>query len=504
MLNLTDQQIKDLSLTTLQLPLVIDNPTEGNGLIQMQQYVVDDKARLETIDTQNKIFTDHWITVLGDYYSELEELDKTIKSPYSESVIIAGGKSTLPHYDDTSWINISPMVSDVLQGNPTSIGPGPDENELLLPVNDNIDKMINGFSGTGVIDTTLLNPYTLGSGAITLTLGALTPGELIIIDNAGISMIAEVGASGGFCTGETPSGSGIDESTCLTNGGLWTNTEGIIPLSTDISFPAGARVRNFHIGFNDSERGHQTTNYAFDVMVYFQNELDGAVSDWKDSMTIQSDALSNNGDLIPANEALNLTALSNVNSVLSDTNTWILSVIIGINGKYTDSKLPLISDSTILRLSQIPLRIVDLNNNLGTIAQSGDGSTTGAGVYKSLYDFVNIRIAKAGGALYGFYVSDTSIGFIDAQVATSQSQLDQYNNTFAIASLINDTIVGQIEFEVDSVSEFLVGHSVKVMDNNSVIFSRTIDTINGTTIRLDSGVPSVLLLVNDSRIVRQK
>ena len=506
MMNLTDVQIKDLSLTTLQLPLVISNPEENNGLVEQKQSILDTKASLGELDTQNKIFTDHWITVLNDYYSELVALDKTIKTPYLESTLVDGAHELAPHYNNASWFNLVPIVSDNLIGNPTSVGASPSETERINDITPELTKLLTGFTGTGSVETTLDSAYTPGDGVFLLPIGESLPsGDLVIIDSGGISMLAQVGSSGGSCAGEVPPGSGVDEATCLLNGGVWTESTSITPISPDTAFGSGARIRNFHIGFTNAERGQQgAPNYAFDVMLYLNGEINSKVEAWKNNLNLQAPPLTNNGDLDPTAQANNTLALNNVNSILTDIGTWEGTVIIDVNGKYTDTSIPLITSNTASRPADIATRIINLNNNLGVLNQAGDGSVTGSGAYASLYEFVSIRIAKSGGTLFSFFNIDLAISHFDTKIANAQGQLDQYNNTFAIASIIVDTVIGQIDFEVDSVSEFSIGQTIKIMDNDSIVFTQNIDIINGTTITLDSGITAALSLAAVARIVRQK
>lgn len=477
MLNVTDQELKDLSLTTLQLPLVIDDPVDGTGLVQSKEFIVAEKARLQTLDTQNKIFTDHWIEVLTKYYSELEALDRTVKTLYSEATVILGGQNKLPHYDDATWYNLVPMKSDELVGNPTSVGSNPDEDELVATAESTRSDLVNGFGGA--VDDVLDAVHGIGSNTFESS-GTFSVGSRVIIDDGTNSFLATV--------------------TDDINAPIYD----ISSISTDKAFGIGDRVRDFHAGFTNSERGHQSTNYANDVMLHFEGVLDSTVASWEANLNIQKTALDNNNDLLPANQVLNTTALSNINSVLPDIATWEGTVVADVDGRYTDTSMPLIAVHLTARPAEIGLRVTDITTNLGPLVQAGDGSVTGVGVYASLYEFVNIRIGKAGGTLYGFYNMDLSVSFYDTKIATAQGQLAQYNNTFAIASIISDTVIGQIEFEVDSVAEFSAGQTVKIMDNDSVVFTRTIDTIITTTIKLDSGITAALTIGSVARIVRQK
>jgi len=496
----TDNQIKSLTKDTLDLPLIIDNPSEGTGLIQQQAAIQVAKDEIYIVDQQNKVFSNHWIDVISKYHTELERLNKTVKSLYSEVILDDGARGLPDHYTPT-WPNLVPIVVDQNNGSPTSVSGVQSETERIATLESSIDKLINGFTGTGSVDDVLDDPYTIGDGFLS-TSATLTSGDLVIVDSGGSSMLVLIGAAGGFCT---PTATPDTEAQCTIEGGAWTSTTSIIILSTDKNFGAGARIRNFHSGFTNSERGHQgAPNYAFDVMVYFEGEITTNTTGWKINLNDQKTSLENNDDIAPRN-ASNILELAELNVVIPDITIWEGIVIVDPNGKFTDASLVLyISDNVVTRNFTVPLRIGEININLGSVVQAGDGSVVESGVYGDLWKFVLIRISKSGGSLTGYYGMDLGIIHFDTKIANANSQLEQYENTFAITLIIEDTIVGQISFEVESVVDFSIGQTVKVMDNESVVYTRIINNILGSDIILDSGIPSILTTGNQARIVRQK
>ena len=124
--------------------------------------------------------------------------------------------------------------------------------------------------------------------------------------------------------------------------------------------------------------------------------------------------------------------------------------------------------------------------------------------YFNLWEWILIRDSRSGGTLVSWYTSDLGIRHFDTKIANANSTLDQYTDTFAIAQILLDTEIDQIDFEVDSVVEFSIGQSVKVMDNPSAVIDRNISDIQGNIITLDVAIPVVLIKNQLARIVRQK
>jgi hypothetical protein len=105
----TNDQVKSITKEMLDLPLVIDNPSAGTGLIQQKANIQVTKDALLTTDTQNKVFSDHWISIAQAYHNELERLNKDLRTTYADSDLVLGGQSKAPHYTG-SWPNLVPIL----------------------------------------------------------------------------------------------------------------------------------------------------------------------------------------------------------------------------------------------------------------------------------------------------------------------------------------------------------------------------------------------------------
>jgi hypothetical protein len=497
-----DTQIKNISKDALDLPLIINDPINGTGLVQKKAQAISDKASILATDNQNKVFSDNWIATLEAYHNELKELNLSLRTNYLDSYLVDGGKLLTPHYT-TTWPNIAPILLASNNGNPVGSYGGPKEQDKIDDVEYYKDLLLNGFS-YGSTDSTLFSAYTTGSGQIELNSGTLSVNDWIIIDDSGDSTLFTVTGITGYCTGEA-SPPQLTEPACTGDGGTWHVVYNISPLSGDTNnFPINARVRNFHAGFSNNDRGRVTTNYAFDVQVYFETNLSNEVTDYKNFLNSHKAFLDANGDTVSSRKALNDAEKTSLQTAINDFIDWDDEPVSSATGKYTDTKLPLVTNNLTARTAKIPTRITEITNNLGSISQAGNGDVTGTGAYLSLWEFILIRIGRAGGTLIQYNNSDIIVNMYDSKIAVANSTLNSYLDTFAIATISLDTVIGQITFTVNSVVDFSIGQQVKVMDNSSVVYTRTISNIVGNNITLNSGIPAALTVGNQARIVRQK
>lgn len=476
-LTFTDEQIKNLTKDILLLPTVIDNPTEGTGLIQQRQAIIDVKSNLEITDAQNKVYSDHFISVLQAYHDENLQIRGESRTTYSDATLISAGAGQGAHYPQT-WLQMIPMLLPENNGAPVNGSAGPNEESRVNDFNSQIDLLKNGFTD-GTLDTTLV---TITNTEFDVTaIGDLAIGQRFIVDDGTQSLFGTVDGITGM-TVEYTKIAGVDGS----------------------NFGVGDRVQNSHPGFTNAERGHQSAPYAPEFRDYLQGLLDADVDEWETNLNAQKTALMANTD-IGTSGAENANAIIQIDLALSAILSWESTPIVNVTGKYTDSILLLIEDAGSDRtVTDIPARLSEITNSLGSVAQAGDGSFSGSGRYFDLFNWINNRVGKSGGSLFSQNSLELGVTYFDQRIVKAQNQLDQYEDTFAVATLSADSELGQIDFDVNDASEFSVAEEVKVMDNDSVIFTRIIDTILGNNIRLDSGIPSPLTTNLLARIVKQK
>lgn len=499
----TDDQIQNMTKEAIELPFLIDNPSNpdyGPGLVQQQAGLQIQKDAVYVTDQQNKIFSDFWITVLNSYHLELISLVDKTRTLYADSDLVLGGQQLAPHYTP-SWPNLVPILIDSNNGIPISTD-GVTEQSKITPVKDSIDRLVSGFTSGSPNSTTLAAAYTIGDGFIEVTTGTYSDGDTVLIQNGSAFLLGTIGAAGGYCTGEDNPVQ-TTQSTCEADNGTWTETLAFTPISTDQNMPSGSTTDNTHSGFTNAQRGYQSWG-GNDYQTYLEAAIITDMGNYITHITTQKAAIDGNEDQ-DGTRATSNTAESDLLQVVLDANTdWVDDPLIDVNGKFTDTGIAKIEDELDIRVIRIPIRETEIGTNLGTLIQGGDGAVTGDGAYFNLWEWILIRDSRSGGTLVSWYTSDLGIRHFDTKIANANSTLDQYTDTFAIAQILLDTEIDQIDFEVDSVVEFSIGQSVKVMDNPSAVIDRNISDIQGNIITLDVAIPVVLIKNQLARIVRQK
>lgn len=509
-LNFTDSQIKTMSLDAIELPKIIDFPLDpitgdgGTGLIQQQENIIVAKDALYVTDQQNKVFTDHWTLVADQYHLELEKLSLLNRTTYSDSDLVLGGQSLPPHYTETHP-ELVPIVIPSMNGNPIVPSSFPENHiDKLASLDSLIDTYINGKSGSS--NDTLSAPW-VESVAVEVTSGTtFTVGELVFVTQGSNIMLAEVVAQGGFCTGETPQNSGIDEATCVANTGTWTYTITLTALSTPYAFTSGADITNSMTAFTNAERGRQVsqTPSRQNLMEFFEAEI---TNSFIDIQSFQQDIVDNlilNDDTNATRKSDNQAYIDSINLKINEIDAWELETITAVDGRYTDAKLPPLQTSIDGLTALNTDRIAQIITMLGNVTDNGGGNVTGDGVYFDNWKFVVIRIAKSGGTLYGWYGMELAVSHFDIKIANANSQLSEYNNIIIVKKLTIDSALGENEVTIENVIDLSQNDSIKVFDNESIVFNTAIQAINGNIVTLTQSLPFDLLTGNMARLVKVK
>ena len=509
-LDFTDSQIKTMSLDVLELPKIIDFPLDpqtgdgGTGLIQQQEAVITAKNALLVTDQQNKVFTDHWTLVSNEYHLELEKLSLLNRTTYLDSDLVLGAQSFPPHYT-IDHPELVPIVIPSLNGNPVVASSFPENHEDKLDsLNSLIDTYLNGKSGSS--DDELTESW-VESVAVGVQSGTnFTNGELVFMTQGSNIMLAEVVAQGGYCTGETPPLSGVDEATCLLNTGTWTHTITLTALSTPLAFSSGADITNSMTAFSNAERGRQVgqTAQRLALMEFFETEINASFVDIQSFTQDIVDNLILNDDTNATRKADNQIYIDASIVKIDEIDLWELETITAIDGRYTDDKLPQLQASIALISPLNTDRIAQIITMLGSVTDNGGADVVGDGVYFDNWKFVVIRIAKSGGTLYGWYGMELAVAHFDIKIANANSQLEEYENIIDVKKLTEDVELGENEVTLENVTDLSETEDIKVFDNETTVFNTTIQSINGNIVTLDQSLPFELLTGNLARLVKVK
>ena len=484
-LTFSNEQLKTLSKDVLQLPFIIDNPVDGTGLIQQKANVKKTKDALYATDQQNKVFSDHWGQVISNYHEELDLLKGEKRTDYAEGTLVEGGKSLPPHYTPTHP-DLLPIVDTTNNGLPLVTGTSDHEIALMSRIESALNDLIQGFNSGGgdfVIDT-------ISGSELTLISGTLNSGQHIIIDQGASSMYAVVGSAGaGTCVG----GSGATESLCTIAGGVWSTPINITPISASKSFSGGARVRTFHTGFSNAERGRTSNNYAKDVQSYFESVIESEVSKWHTALTTISTISTE--DTNATRKATNATYKNDVDNMLNTLDDWTIEQD---TNKFTDTHIQAVSTTIATRKTDNPLRVTKIVEHLGNVADAENGT----GAYNDLWKFIVLRIAKSGGTLYGWYGMELGVNHFNTKIKNATTQLDEYTSIFEVKKLTENYSIGGNEVTVENTTNLSQNDTIKIFDDNSPVLDATIISMDGLVLTLNQGLSSDISMASLGRIVK--
>lgn len=481
----TDDQIKNMSKDALLLPFVINDP--ATGYVGQKALLTGSIEKLEVTDTGTKVFSDLFESVQAKYHAELALLNNSQRTNYNDADLVAGGKGAGPHYPDFNWISFSPKLIDSVNGLPVSTLSNKLEKSHSTNVSMLSDILKNGFN-----DGSFTKSVTISGTSFSSTdgLGTLAQGNRMVIDNgAGVFLAKVVSIT----------------STTVTNadGTTSTTTTCNFEVVYGTAFTGSANVRTYASGFTDGQRNGTEGISDINWYNFLTNGLDTVVGEWKTYITDMKAVIDGNNDF-PPRKAHNQTASTNCGNALKIISDWQARPTSTVEGRFTNTHLAPIETLVTTRNSYTPARIDEIIADLGSVTQDAEGNFTGTGAYGDLFKNIDMRIARGAGSLSAVNNAMLGVTLIDKKIATANDQLTQYNNIFAITKISSDTIVGQIDFPVESATGFSVNDAVKVMDNNGSVYTRTIIQITGNVIRVNSGIPVVLTLGGMARIVKLK
>jgi hypothetical protein len=515
----TDEQIRTITEQVLSLPITLDGiPELGvTGLRDSLVTAQEEKENFLSQDEDKKIFFDNVLLSVQKYHEEILQIVGDSRTLYSEADLIASAKHTLPHYEKTTWFNAVIEIIASNNGNPRTTNSQEAEDDKIQDVIDAVDGYILGTPPSSPLNSTLSQPYNPGDGFVHTENTGGSVGDIILIENTFLSqimvaIITNVTGPDGTCTNAAfnndPAGCALDN---FTNEYETLGAQKIFfdVIDNDQNFSDTATITNVYDPFTNSERGRQ------EVIAPERQVIQTALEDnivtflaiWESELQatkaiIESQVTSGDNTKIAENQV----ALDNVQNILDDITTWENTPLTSATGRYTDSSVvPLIKNNTILRKdTQIPNRNTEISTFLGSVAQDAQGNVSGDGQYFELTNIIKSRIDLIGGSLSSFFQADLTLVSIDQDIKQKESDLARYEANFDVKPLLEESELGQIEFEVEDASSFSPADEVKVFDNSSLVFTRNIDTIDGNIVRLDTGIPTTLTLGNQARIVRLK
>lgn len=367
----------EIAALTAERERLISSIAKRQESIDNQDDVV--QAATDTDNAEKKAFDFYDIDVIRKYEDEREQLDGTYtENPVLKSELDAVGQldannRMFPAIGDTNPVRIAEFDGGglVTTGNEVTTGigvitPGLDTEPYWISRQAEVeDWLVNGLGGTSPTITpsvTVTDPINSSTTQINIdvTVPTETPafavGDRFIVDDGSQQVAVHVtgvtSSSTGTCAGETPPGSGIDEPTCLTNGGTWTPTSlGFvldIVVLTSGSVSAGGTIDESWSGFSNADRAAKVD--STDGYTYLLNQmidtLEIMVDNRLSKLSLQETALLANEDT-----SLDPQALVDVQDAISFLNSW------KINKDVDDAELLTLSSERSSRTTEIGARI---------------------------------------------------------------------------------------------------------------------------------------------------
>jgi len=220
-------------------------------------------AKLKEAEAFNKSQWNKFQLNIQNYEKEMEGLiAEYIVDPISENdvVSLAGSGGRLYHNPEgTDAKKISQF-----KGTPVAFV-NTRELSNKQQILDAMNLLRQGTGNSGASQP-LAFSYTAGDSTISFQF-AISTGWILVGGNTLLKITS--GTSGGVCTGESPSGSGVNQTTCLANGGTWEayNTYNIIDRINDQSYNFGDSATPTWGGFTNTERVNKSPTNDFSTTI---------------------------------------------------------------------------------------------------------------------------------------------------------------------------------------------------------------------------------------------
>lgn len=343
-----------------------------------------------TDDGFKKAF-DFYNGIIVAYEAEREELTgEYIDSPITETDILNPANliesRTTPENPVTDIIRVSEFDGTPLITTANEIAGIPNvEGTTQLDIEpywiarqaEREDWLVNGFGGTSptITPTTAVTEAITGQGQFQITVtttvdtenAVFAVGDTFVLQDGsnqvGVrvdAIVSQVNGDplAGSCSGETPPGSGVDETTCLANGGTWTPAATFYEAVLDVTVlttgtvAAGGTIDETWSGFSNSDRTAKvdsTDGYTY-MMTEITNEIETLIDARIVKLDAQETALNGNDD-----PDLAASALTDVQTSQTALAAWKVSKDID------DTELGVLASERATRGAQITARIAAIN-----------------------------------------------------------------------------------------------------------------------------------------------
>lgn len=476
-LTFTDNQIRELT------GQVINSDLKIADLQQEKTKIAKIKSDYLSLDNQEKVFTDHWMSCIAKFHAELKHINSTDKTNYvGQSVVESSAKlePTSLHFP-TGYLNFKPKLGLSNVGLPQTVLTDPNEIINLNYCLDWTNRIVNGFTGQNISGTGI---YTTGQITITGTIvGTPTAGEYITAYNSGAGIWGTVASYSSVTSGVLPD-TVITTQTIVIN---ILNSYGSLSgtVSWDLSkagYSEAVRISTSTDGFLLLCKNMIDT-YKANVKTYVTNEnAELSANDSKEDK-VQIDTANNS----------NTTFISNLDSWSANTGQL----------RFNNANLNLLNGYLNTRSSYLPTRITQITTSLGSISQVTNGDFTGSGRYFDLFNSIMLRTHKTTGHLRNYYQQGLLGQNTDEKIyiATTQANRDK---SLATVRLLSQEPTNTPIIELKDISNLSVNDSVNIMDNAYTVVNKytVTEIILPNKVRLSDVVPSMYKMDSQARLVK--
>lgn len=483
-----DEQIRELTGQVLQAPDLIARA------IEEKEAVVKKQQDFKDLDDAQSVYTGYYDNIITQYHNELAILSGTQRTNPDNSLIdpagqLAAGNVYLPRGEPV-WKPFQPKVNDINNGLPTIAYVGTTEPAQIAWTTTSINLLKNGFTD-GAATTTTTAAFVGNTVSVNSNAGFAIGNRVIFISGSNFlyGTVTTV-TSGPNPTPPPPTLSGLTISVILSSAG----TGGIA---------MGASVRNFHPGFNLTQRetGGGLAAGELAYMNGLKADIDTKVTAWEAILDAELGYL--NANDAPAPEAGEITAAKgDINNAKAIIDTWQAFPSTGSGTSRFGTNLPDLEAELSARPTFISSRTPQITNRLGSVTQGGDGTFSGSGQYLSYFNNLNMRINMIQGTLRNYYQMNLGIEVFDQRIKVLEDQLAQGSSTFTIAALTSDGNNGNT-VAVKTTQNLGLGDTIKVMSNTVRTLTGTILAINELLVTVSFDVPNTYTVGDKARLVKQ-
>jgi len=494
----TDEEINNLSKDVLDQPVIVQEWQDSyDGAVVKEAEVLD-------LDNQNKKFFDDNLASIAALISSSEDIhDDKRHFPNNNSGLVPGYPfATFPEY----WTAVQPLVLDSNNGGtPVTVVDSTDVESLM---NEGIKFYTNVIKvGWNHGDNEQVHPAYVSNTKIETPFSAGWTTRFVV---------------GGVMRMVYGSDTVLVRITAVTTGEDNTFPDPDVPDTIEFVKLLGTintgditgnpvELIQKGIGFDeDMRQGIQfTPSQAY--LDYLKDRTDEGVVLYKAKLNTTKAGIQANTAPAPY-KGQNEAQIAAIDQLLSDFAIWeaLPSTVASPSNpsRFDDANLAFLDALLDVRL--ISDRPTEIHTALGVVTQDIGGAYSGSGMYFQLFLWIDKRINVGVGSLSDYKSFPASQTFYLQQIALATNIMNIYNLQYTVIQFSEDYAYDSenpsVTLKLLNVTGLNINDSIKIMDNSSPVFDRTITFVNTATneVIIDSAITQDLSAAGQqARIFRE-